>query len=73
MAGDTQTFSRSEIISLIIRLAILTGVTFFSVKWMITQLDPTNKQKKTAKKKVSISKVYSMLFVMLNLTSTILW
>ncbi|XP_069700171.1 outer mitochondrial transmembrane helix translocase-like isoform X2 [Periplaneta americana] len=49
--GDTQTFSRSEIIGLIIRLALLTGVTFFSVKWMITQLDPTNKQKKTAKKK----------------------
>ncbi|PSN44036.1 ATPase family AAA domain-containing protein 1-B [Blattella germanica] len=51
MGGDTQTFSRSEILSLIIRLALLTGVTFFSVKWMITQLDPTNKQKKTAKKK----------------------
>jgi hypothetical protein len=50
--GDTQTFSRSEIISLIIRLALLSGLTFFSVKWMITQLDPTNKQKKLAKKKV---------------------
>lgn len=50
---DTQTFSRSEFINLIIRLAFLTGVTFFSIKWMITQLDPTNKQKKTAKKKVS--------------------
>jgi hypothetical protein len=49
---DTQTFSRSEVIGLIIRLAILTGVTFFSVKWMITQLDPTHKQKKSAKKKV---------------------
>jgi flagellar basal body-associated protein FliL len=50
---DTQTFSRSEIINLIIRLAVLTGVTFFSVKWMVSQLDPTNKQKKKAKKKVS--------------------
>jgi hypothetical protein len=49
---DTQTFSRSEVIGLIIRLALLTGVTFFSVKWMITQLDPTHKQKKSAKKKV---------------------
>jgi flagellar basal body-associated protein FliL len=50
---DTQTFSRSEIINLIIRLAVLTGVTFFSVRWMVSQLDPTNKQKKKAKKKVS--------------------
>ena len=49
---DTQTISRSEIIGLIIRLAVLTGVTFFSVRWMISQLDPTNKQKKSAKKKV---------------------
>jgi hypothetical protein len=49
---DTQTLSRSEVIGLIIRLAVLTGVTFFSVRWMISQLDPTNKQKKSAKKKV---------------------
>lgn len=44
--------SRTEVIGLIIKLALLTGVTFFSVKWMITQLDPTHKQKKSAKKKV---------------------
>ena len=49
---DTQSISRSELIGLIIRLAVLTGVTFFSVRWMISQLDPTNKQKKSAKKKV---------------------
>ncbi|KAJ9594105.1 hypothetical protein L9F63_014471 [Diploptera punctata] len=51
MGGDTQTFTRVDVISMIIRIALLTGVTFFSVKWMISQLDPTNKQKKTAKKK----------------------
>lgn len=50
---DTRTISHSEVIGLIIRLAVLTGVTFFSVRWMISQLDPTNKQKKSAKKKVS--------------------
>jgi len=48
---DTRTISQSEVIGLIIRLAVLTGVTFFSVRWMISQLDPTNKQKKSAKKK----------------------
>ena len=54
---DTQTISRSEIIGLIIRLAVLTGVTFFSVRWMISQLDPTNKQKKSAKKKVRCNNI----------------
>ena len=49
---DTQTISHSEVIGIIIRIAVLTGVTFFSVRWMISQLDPTNKQKKSAKKKV---------------------
>lgn len=46
-----RTFSRSEVIALIIRLALVAGVTFFSVKWVITQLDPTHKRKKAAKKK----------------------
>jgi len=54
---DTQTISRSEVIGLIIRLAVLTGVTFFSVRWMISQLDPTNKQKKSAKKKVRCNNI----------------
>ena len=54
---DTRTISHSEVIGLIIRLAVLTGVTFFSVRWMISQLDPTNKQKKSAKKKVRCSNI----------------
>lgn len=46
------TISRSEIISLVVRITLFSAATYFSVKWMINQLDPTNKQKKTAKIKV---------------------
>jgi hypothetical protein len=50
--SDSQVILRSEVIGLIIKFALLTGVTYFSVKWMITQLDPTHKQKKSARRKV---------------------
>ncbi|XP_066994324.2 outer mitochondrial transmembrane helix translocase [Anabrus simplex] len=49
--SESHTFSRTEILSLIVRLSLFTAVTYFSVKWMINQLDPTNKQKKKARKK----------------------
>ncbi|GLH12953.1 Spastin [Gryllus bimaculatus] len=49
--SDSQTFSRVEMISLIVRLSLFTAVTFLSVRWMINQLDPTSKHKKKAKKK----------------------
>lgn len=46
------TISRSEILSLVVRLTLFSAATYFSVKWMLNHLDPTNKQKKTAKIKV---------------------
>nr|CAD7576774.1 unnamed protein product [Timema californicum] len=49
--GDSQLFSRSEIINLIVRLAFVSGATYFGVKWMINQIDPTSKQKRKAKKR----------------------
>ncbi|XP_063244324.1 outer mitochondrial transmembrane helix translocase isoform X2 [Bacillus rossius redtenbacheri] len=42
---------RSEILSLILRLSIFSGVTYFTIKWMLNQIDPTSKIKKSAKKK----------------------
>lgn len=44
-----EAISKSDIISLVVRLTLLSAATYFSVKWMLNQLDPTNKQKKTAK------------------------
>ncbi|KAJ3645563.1 hypothetical protein Zmor_023208 [Zophobas morio] len=44
-------FSRNEIISLVVRLTLVSAVTFISIKWLMNQVDPTNKSKKKARKK----------------------
>uniref|UniRef100_A0A1B6DC69 AAA+ ATPase domain-containing protein n=1 Tax=Clastoptera arizonana TaxID=38151 RepID=A0A1B6DC69_9HEMI len=41
--------SNQEIVSLVVRITLFSAATYFSVKWMINHLDPTNKQKKSAK------------------------
>lgn len=48
--ADT-TFGRNEIISLVVRLSLVSAVTFLSIKWIMNQVDPTNKNKKKARKK----------------------
>lgn len=44
-------FSKLELISLVLRLTVVSAVTYLSVKWIINQVDPTNKSKKKARKK----------------------
>ncbi|EFA07759.1 outer mitochondrial transmembrane helix translocase [Tribolium castaneum] len=44
-------FTRNEIISLVVRLTLVSAVTFISIKWLMNQVDPTNKSKKKARKK----------------------
>lgn len=44
-------FSRSEVIGLVVRLTLVSAVTFMSIKWIMNQLDPTNKSKKKARKR----------------------
>lgn len=43
--------SRNEIFQLLLRVSIASVVTYYSVKWMMSQLDPTNKSKKKARTK----------------------
>lgn len=45
-------FSRTEIFMLVARLSFVTAIGFFSMKYIMNQLDPNNKQKRKAKKKV---------------------
>lgn len=45
------TFSRTELIGLVVRLTLVSAVTFFSIKWLMNQVDPTNQNKKKAKKR----------------------
>nr|XP_014102638.1 ATPase family AAA domain-containing protein 1-B [Bactrocera oleae] len=46
--GGSQ-LSRNEIVQLLLRVSIASVITFYSVKWMMNQLDPTSKNKKKAK------------------------
>ncbi|XP_065204951.1 outer mitochondrial transmembrane helix translocase-like [Planococcus citri] len=43
--------TKPEIIRIVVQLSLLSLGTFFSVRWLISQLDPTSRQKKIAKKK----------------------
>ncbi|XP_055919953.1 outer mitochondrial transmembrane helix translocase-like [Eupeodes corollae] len=46
--GNSQ-LSRNEVLQLILRVSLASVVTFYSVKWMMNQLDPTSKNKRKAK------------------------
>ncbi|XP_067620824.1 outer mitochondrial transmembrane helix translocase [Eurosta solidaginis] len=46
--GGSQ-LSKNEIVQLLVRVSIASVITFYSVKWMMNQLDPTSKNKKKAK------------------------
>lgn len=47
--GGGSQLTRNEIFSMLLRVSVASLVTFYSVKWMISQLDPTSKSKKKAK------------------------
>lgn len=51
--ADGAGITRYEMFSLISRLAIVTTLGFFSMKWIMTQMDPMAKAKKKAKEKVN--------------------
>lgn len=42
---------RGEVLSLLVRLAFATAASYFTVKLLVSAMDPTSKQKKAAKKK----------------------
>lgn len=44
-------FSRNEIFQIILRVSLVSAVTYCSLKWMMNVLDPTNKSKKKARSK----------------------
>ncbi|CAG9859112.1 unnamed protein product [Phyllotreta striolata] len=44
-------FSKNEVIGLVVRLTLVSAVTFLSIKWIMNQVDPTNKSKKKARQR----------------------
>ncbi|CAK9810480.1 Outer mitochondrial transmembrane helix translocase [Anthophora plagiata] len=49
--ADGVGYSRSEVFVLVARVTFIAAFGFFSMKWLMNQLDPTNNAKKKAKKK----------------------
>lgn len=49
--ANNMPFSRSEIVGLVVRLTLVSAVTYMSIKWLMNQVDPTNSTKKKAKKR----------------------
>jgi len=45
--------NRNDVISLVIRMTLLSTCAYFGTKWLIGQIDPTNQQKKRSKETVS--------------------
>ncbi|XP_042888214.1 outer mitochondrial transmembrane helix translocase-like [Penaeus japonicus] len=43
--------TRGEVLSLLARLAFATAASYFTVKLLVSAMDPTSKQKKDAKRK----------------------
>lgn len=41
--------SRGNVFQMFLRISIASVITYYSVKWMMNQLDPTSKNKKKAK------------------------
>lgn len=44
-------FTRNDVIQMAVRVALVSAVTYFSIKWLVTQIDPTSKGRKKAEEK----------------------
>lgn len=44
-------FTRNEVFQMAIRVAFVSAVTYFSIKWLVNQIDPTSKSRKKAEER----------------------
>ncbi|KAJ2940375.1 hypothetical protein O0L34_g52 [Tuta absoluta] len=44
-------FSRSDVFQMAIRVCFVSAVTYFSIKWLVNQIDPTSKSRKKAEER----------------------
>jgi len=54
--------TRQEVLMLVARLTCVAAIGFFSMRWLISQLDPTRSTKQRAKKKVQNYFIFSRKF-----------
>ena len=46
-----EVITRAEILSLVVRVAALSAISYYTVKWLMDAMDPTRKQKLRAQEK----------------------
>lgn len=44
-------FTRNDVFQMAIRVAFVSAVTYFSIKWLVNQIDPTSKSRKKAEER----------------------
>ncbi|XP_026756060.1 outer mitochondrial transmembrane helix translocase isoform X2 [Galleria mellonella] len=51
MVMEGSAFTRNDVFQMAIRVAFVSAVTYFSIKWLVNQIDPTSKSRKKAEEK----------------------
>ncbi|CAF4878261.1 unnamed protein product [Pieris macdunnoughi] len=51
MMVEGSAFTRNDVFQMAIRVAFVSAVTYFSIKWLVNQIDPTSKSRKKAEEK----------------------
>lgn len=49
--------TRNEVVGMLVRLTIFGAATYYSIRWVVEALDPTQRQKSNAKKRVKFTRV----------------
>ncbi|CAH0725502.1 unnamed protein product, partial [Brenthis ino] len=51
MMVEGSAFTRTDVFQMAIRVAFVSAVTYFSIKWLVNQIDPTSKSRKKAEER----------------------
>ncbi|PZC81065.1 outer mitochondrial transmembrane helix translocase isoform X2 [Helicoverpa armigera] len=51
MMVEGSAFTRNDVFQMAIRVAFVSAVTYFSIKWLVNQIDPTSKSRKKAEER----------------------
>ncbi|XP_013195583.1 outer mitochondrial transmembrane helix translocase isoform X1 [Amyelois transitella] len=51
MVIEGSAFTRNDVFQMAIRVAFVSAVTYFSIKWLVNQIDPTSKSRKKAEER----------------------
>ena len=58
--------TRPEVVTIIVKTALIGLISYFGLKWTIEAMDPTRKQKQDAKEKVRRFEIPILIYVMIS-------